>query len=145
MDHKLHVFGSAVELRRNGMCTEEGRTYVHGAQPSRVLDRPQRLQLGLAVESVARLGLRGRRPVLQHPPEVTLHGRPELLLASGPCRGHRRADAAAGSVDLLIDSPRGAQLELGRTVPQEGRVRMAVDETRARRLATPVNALKRDA
>src|SRR5215208_6535125 len=73
---------------------------------------------------------------------MAFDGRPELFLASFPRRGHCRPDAAAGSVDLLVASPRGAQLELGCPVPEEGRVRVAVDKTGQRHLATPVHALE---
>src|SRR5215212_825834 len=73
---------------------------------------------------------------------MAFDGRPELFLASCPCRGHRRPDAAAGSVDLLVASPRGAQLELGRPVLEEGRVRVAVDETGQRHFATPGHPLE---
>src|SRR5919112_2088224 len=44
-------------------------------------------------------------------------------------------------MDLLVGSPGGAQLELGHPVSQEGRVRVAVDETRKRHLPAPVHAL----
>src|SRR5215217_2384848 len=142
MDHKFHVFGRAVELGRHGMRPEEGRNYVDGAESSCGPDRPQGLQLRLAVEAVARLGLRGRRAMLHHPPQVTCYGRPQILFASGPRRSHRRADPAAGSVHLFIGSPCGAQLELGRPVPEEGRMCVAVDETWKCYLATSVHALE---
>jgi hypothetical protein len=45
-------------------------------------------------------------------------------------------------MDLLVASPRGAQLELGRPVPEEGRVSVAVDKTGQRHLASPVHAFE---
>jgi hypothetical protein len=52
-DHELHVLRRAFELGRDGVCPQEGRIYVYGAVPSRVLDRTQGLQLCLTVEAVA--------------------------------------------------------------------------------------------
>src|ERR687889_1365570 len=60
---------------------------------------------------------------------------------ASPRSRHRRADAATGSVDLLVGSPGGAQLELRSPVSQEGRVRVAVNEAWKRHLPSPVHAL----
>src|SRR5918995_2981531 len=141
LDHELHVLSRALELGRDRMGPEEGRIHVHGAAMSRVVDRTQRFHFRLAVEPVARLPLCGRRPVLQHPTEVTLDGGSKIILTTGPRSRDRRADAATGSMDLLVGSPGGAQLELRSSVTKEDRVRMAVYESWKRYPPAPVHTL----
>ena len=135
-EHEVEVgVAVAVELGRHGVGAEEGR------DPARGPDRAQRRELGLAVEPVARLGLEGRRARERHPVAVQPHRVRERVLAGGPRGAHGREDPAARRVELLVRHARRAQRELVDAVAREARVRVAVDETRNRAEAPPVDLL----
>ena len=116
----------AVELRRNGMGAEPRR------DPVRAADGPQRGELAVAIESVARLPLEGRRAVAAHPAAVTLDRFTQALLAGRARRADGREDAAAGRVQLFVARAARAKRELLDAVAAERDVRVAVDEPRNR-------------
>ena len=103
-----------------------------GRDPARRPDRPQRRELGLAVEAVARLPLEGRRAGAQHPAAVALDRLARARFSGRPGRPDGREDAAARRVQLLVARAARAQRELLDAVAAEGRVRVAVDEARDR-------------
>ena len=65
----------------------------------------------------------------------------EVRVVGGSRRAHRREDAAAAGVQLLVRRPGGAQRELLDAVAGEARVRVAVDEARDRREPATVDLL----
>src|SRR5207244_3658135 len=101
-----------------------------GGDAARRSDGTQRRELGLAVEPVPRLALPRRRAGAQHPAPVTPDRVGEPALARRTCRAHRREDAAARRVELLVAGASGAERELLDAVAAEGGVRVTVDEPR---------------
>ncbi len=123
-------------LGRHGVCAEPGRRAArrgHG---------PKRLELGLAVEPVARLALPGRRSVRKHPAGVALDPLPDLIGVERARRPDGREDPAAGGVQLLVARAPGAERELVDAVAAERRVRVAVDEARDGAEPAPVELLQ---
>ena len=66
------------------------------------------------------------------------HRLTQAILARGARRTHRREDAAAGRVQLLVARPAGAQRELLDAVAAETRVGVTIHEPRNRAEPAPV-------
>ena len=77
----------------------------------------------------------------QQPARVPGDPLAERRLVERPRRAHRREDAAARRVQLLVARTRRPQRELLDAVAAERRMRVAVDETRNRAQAAPVELL----
>ena len=114
------------------MCTEPG------GDPAGSLDRAELRELGLPVETVARLRLEGGRPGPEHPAPVTTRRGRQIFLGGGPGRADGREDAAAGRVQLLVGGAARPERELLYPVAGEAGVRVAVDEAGDRRQAARV-------
>ena len=134
-EREVEVRVGVVEFRRHGMRAQPGRNPAPG------LDRPERRELRLAVETVARLGLERRRAGVEHPVAMPANGFAEPVLAGVPRRLDRGQDASARGVQLLVARSARAQLELTGAIAGEARVRVAVDEPGERAQAPPVELL----
>ena len=141
---RKHVGEQEVEVRVGSVLLELGWHGV-GTEPRRdTASRPDRTQLRelrLAVEAVARLRLERGRAGTEHPPGVALHRCRQPGLARGTGRPHRREDPAAAGVQLLVARTGRAQRELVDPIAREAGVRVAVDQTRDRGQAAPVELL----
>src|SRR5262249_24586028 len=125
-EREVEIAIGVVELRRHCVGAEPGRN------PTRSLYRPERRELGLAVEPVARLGLERRRTLAEHPRAMQRDRRTKTPRTWGPRRADGGEDAASGSVQLLVVRAACAERELVHTVATERRMRVAVDEARNR-------------
>jgi hypothetical protein len=131
-EREVEVGVRIVELGRDGMGAEPRRHAAGGAHCAELGE------LRVAVEPVARLPFPRRRPVGAHPAPVALDSGGEPVLAGRARRADGRDDAAACGVELLVGRAAGAQLELACPIAPEARMRMAVDQARDGRAATPV-------
>ena len=113
-----------VMLGRNGVRAEPGRDAVGRANSF------QLRELGVVVEPVAALPFERRRAVREHRVTMANDGLDEGRPAGRSGRAHRRQDAAPRGEELAVRRPRRTKRELVRTVPDERRMRVAVDETR---------------
>ena len=121
-EREVEVRVGIVELGRHRVRAEPR------GNPAGGTDGTQLLELGVTIESVARLSLERRRPVGAHPASVAQRRCFELGLRRRSRRGDRREDAAAGGVQLLVGRTSGTERELVDPVTREARVGVAVDE-----------------
>ena len=117
------------------MRAEPGRNPAGGG------DRPERRELGLAIEPVARLALEGRRAGAQHPVAMARDGASQTLCSGRSRRRDGREDPAAGGVQLLVARAGRAERELVHPISAERRMGVAVDEPRDRAQAAGVDLL----
>jgi hypothetical protein len=96
---------------------------------ARLLNRPERGELGVAVEAVARLGLERRRARARHPAAVPPHRLSQTVFPGRSCGADRGEDPTAARVQLLVGRTRGSKRKLLDAVAREARVRVAIDET----------------
>ena len=134
-EEEVDVGVGSLELGRHRVRSEPGGNAAGGA------NRAQLGELGVVVEPVPGLPLERGRAVRPHPGTVSHGSAHELVLAGSPRRPHRREDAAAGGVKLLVRGAARAQRELGHPIAAEARVRVTVDEAGDRREAAPVYLL----
>jgi hypothetical protein len=116
------------EFRRQRVEREQGALDADRLAVLQRLRRLQHLELGLDVESVARLDLDRGGAAGDQRLQPRPRGLDQLVEARRARRLHRRDDAAAGRGDRLVAGAFEALLELAGPVTGEDEVGVAVDE-----------------
>ena len=110
------------------MRTEEGGGELDRLLSVQPADDPQLTQLGLAVEAVAALGLRGGHAEAQHLIQRRAGLVAELVLGGGAGGAHGGEDAAAAREDFEIAHAVELQAQLVLPPAAENQVRVRVDQ-----------------
>ena len=126
-----------LELRRY-LMREKRRDQAREIESLERGEEPQRANLLVHRQAVARLGLGRRRPAGEHPRESLDDGLPEHLILRRAGRPDRRENAAARGRDRSVALAREPEADLFSPVSGPDRVRVRVHEARQERFACRV-------
>jgi len=130
VDQKIEIGVRPVPvLGRDVVGAHEGRNDVDRMEAVDLGQDFELLDFVVEVESVAALGLDGRRPLEEHPVEALEAEAGQLVARDGPGRRDRRPDSHPLLGELSVSPALEAQPELANPVAREGKVGVAVHES----------------